>query len=109
MQFHCFACLIALIEVPKLLLSVIVTDKLELKAFVLFAPVPQSVFSHLLPHRVLSSISELTNILALCKSLAETRISNDSSHLISMAAHLLEHHLEIHQVKVIMLNKLYLR
>ena len=45
MPFHCFACLETLTDLPKLLLSVIVTDKLEIKVFVLSAPVPQSVFS----------------------------------------------------------------
>ena len=99
MQFHCFACLETLIDVPKLLSSVIVTDKLEVKAFVLSASIPQSVFSHLLPHRVLSTTLELTNILAWHRSLAETPTSNDSSHLISMAAHLLEHYLEIQSSK----------
>ena len=96
MQFHCFACLETLTDVPKLLSSVIVIDKLQVKAFVLSAPIPQSVFSHLLLHRVLSTTSELTNILALCKSLAENPTSNDSRHLISMATHLLKQYLEIH-------------
>ena len=94
-QFHCLACRKTLLDVPKLLSSVIATDELEVKAFVQSAPAPQSAFSHLPRHRVLHTTSELTNILTLCKSLAETTTSNDSSHLISMAAHLLEYYLEI--------------
>ena len=71
------------------------TDKPEVKAFVLSAPIPQSVFFYLLPDRVLYTTSELTNILALWKSLEKTPTSNDSSHSISMATHLLEQYLEI--------------
>ena len=91
LQFHCVACLKTLTDVPKLLSYVIATDKPEVKSFVVSAPVPQLVFSDLLPPRVLSITSNLTNILALCKSFAESPTSNDSS-LISMAAHLLEHY-----------------
>ena len=69
MQFHYIACQENFYDTSKLLSSVVVTEDLIVKPFVLSTPLPSSSFCHIIAGTKLSNTSELLNILALCKSL----------------------------------------
>ena len=71
---------------PKLLASVVVHDKLKISAFASQAALPVHIYSHLLTNGSVASLSGLSNILALCKSIAEnTLTSTQKSCLIDVA------------------------
>jgi len=82
-----------LVDAPKLLASIIVMNTLEVKIFVHSAVLPRSAYSHLLHSDILQSISEFSNLLALCKSLCE--IDNVSNGIfISLAISLLDRYVD---------------
>ena len=58
-------------HVPTLLASVLVTENLKIKAYVISAVLPFSAYEHLMPSKQLQSITQFTNILSLCKSLTD--------------------------------------
>ena len=55
----------------KLLASVVVHDELKISAFASQAALPMHIYSHLLTNGSVASLSGLSNILVLCKSIAE--------------------------------------
>ena len=67
MQFHYIACQENFYDTSKLLSSVVVTEDLIVKPFVLSTPLPSSSFCHIIAGTKLSNTSEILNILALCK------------------------------------------
>ena len=74
---------------PKLS-SVVVTEDLIVKPFVLSTPLPSLSFCHIIAGTKLSNTSELLNILALCKSLSQMDSSINSKVFISSAINCLE-------------------
>ena len=56
-------------EPPQLLASAIITKELALRAYVHGALLPLYSYKHILPSKYLTKVSQLANILALCKSL----------------------------------------
>ena len=76
---------------PNLMASVLVTSLLEFKAYVKNAALPFDTFKHVLTSQLLSTTSELTNILALCKSLCADSYDNIShQYLLNLAILLLK-------------------
>ena len=61
---------------PKLAVTVTVTQTLTVRPFFNSLPVPKSAYRHVLNHETVNSITEVCNILALCKVLSETAESN---------------------------------
>ena len=61
---------------PKLLASIVVHDELKISAFASQAALPVHIYSHLLTNGSVSSLSGLSNILALCKSIAENTLAS---------------------------------
>ena len=93
------------IDAPCLRVSVIVNENLELKVFVLSTALPISAYDHLLSCKTLQTTSELTNILAFCKSLAnESRACSLSSFTgktyLFLAASFLKAYAEMNLTKV---------
>ena len=82
MQFHYVACQENFHDTPKLS-SVVVTEYLIVKPFVLFTPLPLSSFCHIIAGRPtkLSNTLELLNILALCKSLSQMDSYHFQNHI----------------------------
>ena len=71
---------------PKLLASVVVHDELKINAFASQAALPMHICSHLLTNGSVASLSDLSNILVLCKSIAEnTFVSTQKCCLIDVA------------------------
>ena len=60
---------------PKLLASVVVHDELKISAFASQAALPMHIYSHLLTDGSVASLSGCSNILVLCKSIAENTLS----------------------------------
>ena len=56
-------------EPPQRLTSIIITKELELYAYVHRALLPLYVYKYILPLKYLTKVSQLANVLALCKSL----------------------------------------
>lgn len=90
MLFHYIACQENFQDAPKLLSSVVVTEDLTVKPFVLSIPLPSSSFCHIVSGTKLSNTSELLNILALCKSLSQMDSSISSKVFMSTAIKCLE-------------------
>ena len=80
---------------PKLLSSVIVTEELTIKPFVLSTPLPPSSFFHIMSGTKLSNTSQLINILALCKSFSQMNNLNNLNILVNIAINFLEKYLSI--------------
>ena len=59
---------------PKLLASVVVYDELKISAFASQAALPMHIYSHLLTNGSFASLSGLSNILVLCRSIAENTL-----------------------------------
>lgn len=79
---------------PMLLASVAITESLEIKAYVRSALIPYSAYQHLLPSKCLSTTTEFTNILSLCKSLCtDSHNSNNSFFLLRLALSILEQYI----------------
>ena len=79
---------------PNLLASVLVTGSFQVKAFVRSATLPCSAYKHLLTSQYLTTTSELTNLLALCKSLSDNSHSNNThQYLLNLTVSLLEEYL----------------
>ena len=60
---------------PKVLASVSVDDNLKFAAHVLSAPIGHKRMHHILQHNQIQSLSELSNVLAYCKSLVDSDIT----------------------------------
>ena len=75
---------------PKLL-TVIVTSNLDAHAYVYSTLIPQSSYHHIVSSSKLKAISELTNLLAFCKSFFEKSSENQNqSNFIALVVSLLE-------------------
>lgn len=73
-------------EAPRLLASVVVTKDLEVTPFIGSFMLPSETYSHLISSKHLKSSSDLTNILALCKALADGHyIGKDGTHFLHLA------------------------
>ena len=71
---------------PKLLASVVVHDELKISAFASQAALPMHIYSRLLTNGSVASLSDLSNILVLCKSIAKnTFVSTQKCCLIDVA------------------------
>ena len=90
MQFHYIACQENFHDTPKLLSSVVVTEDLIVKPFVLSTPLPSSSFCYIIARTKLSNTSQLLNILALCVSLSQMDSSINSKVFISTAINCFE-------------------
>ena len=77
-------------EPPQLLASVIITKELALRAYVHRALLPLYIYKHILPSKYLTKVSQLANILALCKSLIfdknATSSAKSQANLVLIAA-----------------------
>ena len=80
------------IDAPCLQVSVIVNENLELKVFVLSTALPISAYGHLLSCKTLQTTSELSNILAFCKSLANESRACSLSSFTGKTYFLWQHH-----------------
>ena len=81
---------------PKLLASIVVHDELKISSFALQAALPVHIYSHLLTNGSVASLSGLSNILALYKSIAEnTLASTQKSCLIDVALGSLRQYLSL--------------
>ena len=79
---------------PKLLTSVVVHDELKISAFASQAALPMYIYSHLLTNGSVASLSDLSNILVLCKNIAEnTFVSTQKCCLIDVALSALSQYL----------------
>ena len=90
MQFHFIGYQENFEDAPKLLSSVIVTEELTTKLFVLSTPLPPSPFFHIMSGTKLSNTSQLINILTLCKSFLQI---NNSNIFVNTAINFLEKYL----------------
>ena len=71
---------------PKLLASVIITKELKVSAFTLSMPLKEDIFIHLLNNRKVVNLTDLSNILAICKNVAfKTKNVCQKSYLIDIA------------------------
>ena len=81
-------------ESPQLLASVIITKELALRAYVHGARLPLYIYKHILPSKYLTKVSQLANVLALCKSLIFDKNTTSSAksqvNLVLIAAAVLE-------------------
>ena len=80
-------------EPPQLLASVIITKELALHAYVHGALLPLYIYKHILPSKYLRQVSQLANVLALCKSLIfdrNTSSAKSQANLVLIAAAILE-------------------
>ena len=81
-------------EPPQLLASVIITKELALRAYVHGALLPFYIYKHVLPSKYLRQVSQLANVLALCKSLIfvenTTSSAKSQANLVLIAAAILE-------------------
>ena len=77
---------------PKILASVFVENDLQFKAHVLSAPIGLKSMRHIIEEKRIHSLSELTNILAYCKSLVDTGLSKskETDNLLEAGTSLLE-------------------
>ena len=74
---------------PKLLASVVVHDELKISAFASQAVLLIHIYSHLLTNGSVASLSDLSNILVRCKSIAEnTFASTQKRCLIALSQYL---------------------
>ena len=81
---------------PKLLASVVVHDEFKISAFASQAALPMHIYSHLLTNGSVASLSDLSNILVLCKSIAEnTFVSTQKCCLIDVASSVLSQYLSL--------------
>ena len=81
---------------PQLSASVKVSANLDLNLFVSFKKVPFTVYQHLIISNKLINISQLLNILALCKaSCANSYESDKSSAYLSLALSFLEEYVAL--------------
>ena len=81
---------------PKLLASVVVHDELKISAFTLQAALPMHIYSHLLTNGSVASLSGLSNILVLCKGIAENIFaSTQKCCLIDVALNALSQYLSL--------------
>ena len=79
------------IKISKFINSVVVESDLEVKTFQYSAPLSHNTFKHLMPEKRLKKMSELLNILALCKSLADSDSSSAKREIyIEIAVNMLE-------------------
>ena len=93
LEFHIFSRRENFLEPPKLLVSVIVANTMELSAFIHSAYVPSGTFEHLMSSKFLKTTSELLNVLALCKELSDGLFNDrDSDYYIDLAITILESH-----------------
>ena len=80
-------------ELPQLFAFVINTKKLALCAYVHGALLPLYICKHILPSKYFSKVSQLADVLALCKSLIfdkNTSSAKNQANLVLMAAGILE-------------------
>ena len=78
-------------DAPKLLSSIIVTSNLDVHAYVYSTLIPPSSYHHITSSSKFKAISELTNLLAFCKSFCEKSSENQNqSNFIALAVSLLE-------------------
>ena len=66
---------------PELLVSTIVSDQLKVTAYLSSVAISQTIYSHFLTDGVIKSLSGLSNIFALCKSIADKECSKKSCHI----------------------------
>lgn len=76
----------------KILASVFIENDLQFKAHVLSAPIGLKSMRHIIEEKRIHSLSELTNILAYCKSLVDTDLSmsKEADNLLEAGTSLLE-------------------
>ena len=78
-------------DAPKLLSSVIVTLNLDVHVYVYSTLIPPSSYHHITSSSKPKAISELTNLLAFCKSFCENFSENQNQcNFIALAVSLLE-------------------
>ena len=81
-------------EPLQLLASVIITKELALRAYVHGALLPLCIYKHILLSKYLTKVSQLANVLALCKSLIFDKDTTSSpksqANLVLIAATILE-------------------
>ena len=81
---------------PQLSASVKVSANLDLNLFVGSTKVPFTVYQHLITSNKLTNISQLLNILALCKALCANSYESDkSSAYLSLALSFLEEYVAL--------------
>ena len=80
---------------PSLLVSMVVIEQLNIKAFVHSTLFPFSQYAHLLPDDSLKRISEILNILAFCKSCAYKSVEKSAKQLLDTALLLLDNCIEV--------------
>ena len=97
MFFHYIELSNQLLDAPKLLGSVIITDKLEIQMFVSSASIPSSTYNHLLSSssraNSLKTTTELSNLLSFCKSACDRASDFNGNTCISLVVSLLNHYL----------------
>ena len=69
-QFHHIECNTECKISPKLLISVVTKETLQIIIFLYSTPFPLSIIQHLLPSGSLKNVSKVLNILAFCKTLS---------------------------------------
>ena len=80
---------------PSLLVSVVVNEQLNIKAFVHSTLFPFSQYTHLLPDDSLKRISEILNILAFSKLCVDKSVEKSAKQLLDTALLLLDNCIEV--------------
>ena len=80
---------------PELVVSVIISSELQIKAFVFSNLIPKDQYMHLLSCGSLQTVTEVSNILAWCKALADMSnfVSNNQKSALKLAISLLKSYL----------------
>ena len=84
-QFHYVDSLADENSAPSLLVSVVVNEQLNIKAFVHSTLFPFSQYTLLLPDYLLKRISEILNILAFSKSCVDKSVEKSAKQLLDTA------------------------
>ena len=80
---------------PSLLVSVVVNEQLNIKAFVHSSLFPFSQYTHLLPDYSLKRISEILNILGFSKSCVDKSVEKSAKQLLDTALMLLDNCIKV--------------
>ena len=80
---------------PSLLVSVVVNEQLNIKAFVYSTLLPFSQYAYLLPDDSWKRMSEILNILAFCKSCVDKSVEKFTNQLLDTALLLLDYCIEV--------------
>ena len=77
-----------LLDTPKLLGTVVITNKLEVQVFVSSTPIPRSSYHHLLHSSTIKTTTELLNLLSFSKS-TDGSANTNNTMIISILMHYL--------------------